>query len=476
MRKIALLSTLVVVTVIAALSEASVIQVREVGGTLGASICLTWSGRTVICAPADGQLTISNNAGTNGPVSLTGPQPTTDVAPTVMHYGGTNGYSQAATNTAGGTVILSSGIGRRLFTCLDIGSGVAAVTITANATAAQTFTSGTQFVYGASTTTCATNLATAINANSTVNTLLTAVASTTFVYLVPTPLLYSLKLGVSQALRISKTAGADGEIVIAGSPDGSGTAVQGVSINTGSGDVRFQLPSASSTYLGLRELTSNSTSTAKYAVSVSGTAGGMMVGSTGGYYVTSSASGEGATADTGWERSAASIWKPTNGSNGNGDVQLPASSLTTGGTMTVGSTAIARSVYSKYSWTNAMIVALGASLTGDITIATLPAKTVVRNVNVVIDTVCAGTTTLTISVGYTAAAYSDYLFLVSLQGTANTVYGDESGERQAGLNGYNMPSYTGTTPIIAHFISTVSNLSAVTNCTGTIYLETATLP
>lgn len=155
---------------------------------------------------------------------------------------------------------------------------------------------------------------------------------------------------------------------------------------------------------------------------------------------------------------------------------LLSDAVLTAGTMTAGSNGMARSVISKFSWANAMVVALGAALTGDITVCTLPAKTVVKRVWINVTGTAAGVTTLTIAVGRTSALYIDYIVASDAKVAANTVYGDASGELGTNLTGYDLPSVTGTTAVVAHFISTVQNLNATTGSTGDIYLETMTLP
>jgi hypothetical protein len=148
----------------------------------------------------------------------------------------------------------------------------------------------------------------------------------------------------------------------------------------------------------------------------------------------------------------------------------------TAGTMTATAPARTQKTLHRYDWTNAMVAALGAVTAGDIAVCTLPAKEVVTNAYVVINTAAGGTTTLTVAVGRTGAAYIDYIVASNAQAAANTVYGDASAERGSNLTGYDLPSFTGTTIVNAHFISTVSNLSAVTTSTGTVYLETMLLP
>lgn len=133
-------------------------------------------------------------------------------------------------------------------------------------------------------------------------------------------------------------------------------------------------------------------------------------------------------------------------------------------------------ITNKYTWNNAAIVALGANLTGEITVATLPAKTVVKNAYVVINTAATGSATLTVALGYTGGSYVDYIVASDARAAANTVYGDTSGERGTALTGYDLPSFTGTTDLKLHFISTVNNLDQVLTSTGTVYIETEILP
>lgn len=144
--------------------------------------------------------------------------------------------------------------------------------------------------------------------------------------------------------------------------------------------------------------------------------------------------------------------------------------------MTANETGILRSGWSKYSWTNAMVATLGAALTGDITIATLPAKTVVEHAFIVIGTAATGSVaTLTVSCGRAAATYLDYIVASDAMAAANTLYGAVSGDLGTNLTGYDVPSWTATTVVKAHFVSTVANLSTVLTSTGSIYLHTIQL-
>jgi len=144
--------------------------------------------------------------------------------------------------------------------------------------------------------------------------------------------------------------------------------------------------------------------------------------------------------------------------------------------MTYSANSLAQSVVHRFDWTNAMVVALGANLTGDITICTLPAKTVVKRVWSVITGQAAGPTTLTMAIGRTSALYIDYIIAVSIKAAVNTIYGAVVGDLGANLTGYDLPSYTATTAVKAHLIATVANLDQTTGSTGSIHIETLTLP
>lgn len=128
------------------------------------------------------------------------------------------------------------------------------------------------------------------------------------------------------------------------------------------------------------------------------------------------------------------------------------------------------------TWTSTQVAALGAVLTGDLTMFTLPAKTVVKNAYIRITASAVGCATLTVSLGRTGATYLDYLGNGDAKAAPGTVYGDAAGERGANLTGYDLPSWTATTAVKAHFIATVNNLNALTAGGGTICIETLTLP
>lgn len=178
------------------------------------------------------------------------------------------------------------------------------------------------------------------------------------------------------------------------------------------------------------------------------------------------------TGDTGWSRASAGIIRATTGDPSSVNSAL----APTATTATQSNFGEMRSAISAYSWTNAMVVALGATTAGDISMFTLKAKQVVKNAYVIITGAAAGPTTVTVACGRTSSSYIDYIVASDAKAAANTIYGDASGERGTNLTGYDLPSYTGTTTVNCHFISTVSNLSTVTGSTGTLVVELANIP
>jgi len=124
--------------------------------------------------------------------------------------------------------------------------------------------------------------------------------------------------------------------------------------------------------------------------------------------------------------------------------------------------------------------ALGAGTTGDVTVATLPAKTQLTNAYVVITEAAAGPNTLTVSCGDAndGTPFAGYVVPSDAKAGVSTVYGDAVGERGASIDTefYYLPSYTATTLVTCHFISTGANLSTVTGSTGRVILETALIP
>lgn len=146
----------------------------------------------------------------------------------------------------------------------------------------------------------------------------------------------------------------------------------------------------------------------------------------------------------------------------------------TSSTATAENQANGTSKWSSYTISNAQVVALGAVTTGDITMAVLPAKTVVENAYLNVITPDGSANALTVACGRTSATYIDYI--VASDGKTAARYGDSSGERGTNLTGYDVPNDAGTTNVVCHFIKTSTNLSTVTGFTARLTLKTALLP
>lgn len=121
----------------------------------------------------------------------------------------------------------------------------------------------------------------------------------------------------------------------------------------------------------------------------------------------------------------------------------------------------------KYTIANADVVALGASLTGDITIGTLPANSRVLATYVNVTSADTSANALTISLGTVATGYVDWV--VASDGKSAALYGDATAERGAtNLDGALF--YSTATTIKSHFVKTTTNLSTVTAFTATVYV------
>lgn len=141
--------------------------------------------------------------------------------------------------------------------------------------------------------------------------------------------------------------------------------------------------------------------------------------------------------------------------------------------------------WSKYTWTAAMVAAGRTDAnTSNVQVCTLPAKTVVRRAYLVTAAAPTGVTTPTVSLGRTAAAYID--FCVATAPGVNTVIGDALAEigavlknaaADAPIEDFAGFSLAGTTAVYCQFTDDGgADINAWTGGTGTVYLETYTLP
>lgn len=128
----------------------------------------------------------------------------------------------------------------------------------------------------------------------------------------------------------------------------------------------------------------------------------------------------------------------------------------------------------KIAITNAQVAALGAAVTGDITLFDLTAKEFLENIIADVTVAGGGTTSLTMGIGKTSTAYVDCIVASDIK-TAAIVLGVLAAQRGVAMIGGDYHVGAAAT-YKAHFISTVQNLSAVTNFACTVYYKVGILP
>lgn len=146
--------------------------------------------------------------------------------------------------------------------------------------------------------------------------------------------------------------------------------------------------------------------------------------------------------------------------------------LTTGD-LTVGNSGADGRAF-KASWTAAMVAALGGGTTGNLKVATLPAKTLIRNTILRVETPYSDPTTLTASVGTVATDYID--LVVASNAKVQGTYGDASAERGTNATGYYIPSLSGTTDVYVQFVISGGVLSDIDSFAGYVILDYVVLP
>lgn len=380
----------------------------------------------------------------------------TDAAPDNIRLTARSASPIAASNQTGANVVLKPGTGthKGLVTAANFVNNTTTITIPLNG-AATVGTEGTAFECNTVTdAVCATNIATWLDGLTGVSacagagcTLFTGVAGSFYVWPEPTEGAKSIgTLSTITAAAVTFTNGTEGNIALTFGPAtmsfavlNGGTNAGAIRLDAGSGGFFF---AASPTSVATRNLSANRID----AVSSYGSTTTMSMG-----------------------------FDPNSVTYGNGNSLTP-----TTGTMTGNTVGYVRSFWIPFAWTNAMVAALTGTA-DDVTVGTLKAKSLVKRAMVVITGAATGTTTLTVAVGRTGATYIDYVVASDAQAAANTVYGDATAEMGSNLyNGTGMiddlPSFTATTAIKAHFISTGANLSAVTGSSGNVYVEIEAMP
>jgi hypothetical protein len=123
----------------------------------------------------------------------------TDVAPARNIFRGNNAYSQASTNTSGAHAAFGGGFGAKFYTILTA-SNLSGKTFTLQVNGTNVIlTDGTDFTHSGTNSVEATNLAGAINANSTLNVVISATAVGAVVYINPLVGLYQLAIKTNAA-------------------------------------------------------------------------------------------------------------------------------------------------------------------------------------------------------------------------------------------------------------------------------------
>lgn len=126
------------------------------------------------------------------------------------------------------------------------------------------------------------------------------------------------------------------------------------------------------------------------------------------------------------------------------------------------------------TWSDVTVNSLGSVTTGNKRVATLPAKTIVKNVFVSVTVAESALATFTVSVGRTGAGYVDYI--VASNGKAIAIYGNDSAERGTNNTLFDIASWTATTDIFIQFVSTGDDLDAALDTAGTVVIDYMVIP
>lgn len=127
----------------------------------------------------------------------------------------------------------------------------------------------------------------------------------------------------------------------------------------------------------------------------------------------------------------------------------------------------------------ALVATIGGVAAGDLKVATLPAKTFIRNVFLVITAPDAGFEVMTVSIGRVGATYIDYIVASNHIVAANTVYGNAAAERGTNNTSYDLPSYSATTDVYVRFDVTGSSapvLSGADGVAGVVVIDYTVIP
>lgn len=138
-----------------------------------------------------------------------------------------------------------------------------------------------------------------------------------------------------------------------------------------------------------------------------------------------------------------------------------------------GDKSISSPLMTKFSWSNADVAGFGAVQSGNLPIATLPARSYVTRAFVVLGTQASGVTTLTASVGVQGP---DYLDLIMSSSSFDAL--QAPGTLLGAFTDAVLPSLSDPTVVYMQFKTTTGaeTLDAVLGSSGEIFLEVMVLP
>lgn len=142
-------------------------------------------------------------------------------------------------------------------------------------------------------------------------------------------------------------------------------------------------------------------------------------------------------------------------------------------TPSAGPAAAGAAVFSKFSWSNADVVAFGALQTGNVPLCTLPPRTYVTRAFLLLSTQASGVTTLTVSVGVQGP---DYFDLITSSAAADALAAP--GGLVGAMTDAVLPSMSAATPVFLQFnaLTGAEKLADVLGSSGEVFLETVVLP
>jgi len=349
---------------------------------------------------------------------LTRTSPTTDAAPASSVLKSANAFPGATggTNTVGANTILAGGIGQRIFSVVDYTQlAGTTVTITVNGVATVK-TENVDWYDTTSNGAVAISLASAIDGITGVS----ASAATNDVRIVPDVGTYSLTIAKTAAdAGMTATSGADGHTYLPGMLDlgSKGYIVPGANYTPGSATFGaigyYHSAYDDGAEMGGMVTVGTTIPDADGWIKPNGNFGanlilargrvGLMYG--GQIKWCPYSAYDFTDPNAGITSTGAGLIKITDGSTGSGNIEASTAITAVG---TAAYNGVIRTGVYKRAWTNAEVAGLSGK-DAELKVATLPAKTIVRNAYVVVDTNETHLSDLTVALGRTGALYVDYI-------------------------------------------------------------------